>query len=45
LQEIPGRLWDGKEVVLGALGDLIVIEPHCILPEEDVVTALLGRLP
>jgi len=45
LQEVPGRLWDGKEVVLEALGDLIVIEPHCILPEEDVVTALLGRLP
>lgn len=44
MQEVPGRLWDGKEVVLEALGDVIAIEPHCIQPEEDVITALLGEL-
>lgn len=42
LQEVHGRLWDGKEVILEALGELIVVAPHCIQPEEDVITALLG---
>lgn len=41
-QEVPGRLWDGKEVILEALGELIVVAPHCIQPEEDVITAILG---
>ncbi len=45
LQEIPGRLWDGKEVVLEALGCLVAAEPHCVQPAEDVINALLGRLP
>ena len=42
MQEVPGRLWDGKEVVLEAIGELITIEPHCVQPEEDVITTLLG---
>ena len=42
MQEVPGRLWDGKEVILEAFGELIAIEPHCVKPEEDVITALLG---
>ena len=42
LQELPGRLWDGKEVVPEARGHLIAAEPHCVQPEEDVITALLG---
>ncbi len=42
LQEVPGRLWDGKEVILEALGELIVVAPRCIQPEEEVITALLG---
>ena len=42
MQEVPGRLWDGKEVILEAIGELITIEPHCVQPEEDVITALLG---
>ncbi|CAK0785632.1 hypothetical protein CVIRNUC_008843 [Coccomyxa viridis] len=44
LQEVPGRLWDGKEVILEAIGELITVEPHCVQPEEDVITALLGAL-
>ena len=44
LQEIPGRLWDGKEVVLEALGCLVAAEPHCVQPAEDVINALLGTL-
>ena len=42
MQEVPGRLWDGKEAILEAIGELIAIEPHCVKPEEDVITALLG---
>lgn len=42
LQEVPGRLWDGKEIILEALSELIVVTPHCIQPEEDVITAILG---
>ena len=38
LQEVPVRLWDGKEVILEALGELVVVAPHCIQPEEDVIT-------
>ena len=45
LQEVPGRLWDGKEVILEAISELITIEPHCVQPEEDVITALLGAAP
>ena len=45
MQEVPGRLWDGKEVILEAIGELITVEPHCVQPEEDVITALLGAAP
>lgn len=45
LQEIPGRLWDGKEVVLDALGCLVAAEPHCVQPEENIISALLGESP
>ena len=45
MQEVPGRLWDGKEVILEAIGELITVEPHCVQPEEDVITALLGVAP
>ena len=44
-QEIPGRLWDGKEVVLEALGSLVAAEPQSVQPAEDVINALVGTLP
>lgn len=41
-KEIPGRLWEGKEYVVEALGGLVAAEPAGFKSPEIVITALLG---
>jgi hypothetical protein len=42
VQELPGRLWEGKESVLEALGALVAAEPAAFKSPDAVVAALLG---
>lgn len=42
LQELPGRLWEGKENVLEAIGALIAAEPAAFKSPDGLIAALLG---
>jgi hypothetical protein len=43
MQELPGRLWDGKETILEALGSLVSAEPKAMAAScGPIIDALLG---
>ena len=41
-QELPGRLWEGKECVLDALGALAAAKGAVLASPEAIIGALLG---
>ena len=42
MQEVPGRLWEGKESVLDALGALVSAKPAAMASPDAIIGALLG---
>lgn len=42
MQELPGRLWEGKENVLEAIGSLVTAEPAAFNSPDVLIAALLG---